>query len=139
MTPYEIFFGLITAAIIALVIVLVWLCVKLGETTQALRAFLGTAQQSLQESLGEVNEDLRSLRTLTDNINTAASNVASFTGSIREIGEEVSKISSNVRQIGDLVRDLGDETLASVHGVRAGLKTGFEVFLRNLFRPGTAG
>jgi uncharacterized protein YoxC len=136
MTPNEIFFGLITAAIIALVIVLVWLCVKLGETMQAVKAFLDTVQQSVQKSLGEVDQNLRSLQTLTDNINSAASNVTSFTGSFREVSDEVKRIAGNVRRIGDIVQDLGEETLASVHGARAGLRTGFEVFLRNLFHPG---
>jgi uncharacterized protein YoxC len=136
MTPNEVFFGLITAAIIALVVVLIWLCLRLGETVRAMRGFLDTAQQSLQESLGELNGNLRALRTLTDNINVAADNVTSFTGSVRDVGDGVKEIAGNVRQIGDIVRELGIEVLASVHGVRAGLKTGFGVLLKSLFSPG---
>jgi len=131
--PNELFFGLITAAIIALVIAIIWLSLRLGQAVDALKGFLEAAQQSIQESLGEVGQNLKSLRTLTDNINTAADNVSSFTGSVREIGDEVRQIASNIRQIGDVVESLGTETLASVHGVRAGLKTGFEVFLKSLF------
>ena len=137
MTPNEIFFGLITAAIIALVVALVWLCLRLGEAIRTVKAFLESTQESTRESLEEVNQNLRTLRTLTDNINIAADNIASFTGSIRDIGDEVKQVAGNVRQIGDIVRDLGTETLSSVCGVRAGLKTGFEVFLKNLLRAGT--
>jgi uncharacterized protein YoxC len=138
MTPNAVFFGLITAAIIALVIVLIWLCVRLGEAAQALKAFLGTTQESMRESLGEMNQDLRALRTLTENINTAADNITSFTGSIREIGDEVRQIAGNVKSVGDAVQDLSEETIASIRGVRAGFRTGFDVFLRSLFRPGAA-
>src|SRR5208282_5688309 len=136
MTPNEVFFGLITAAIIALAIALIWLCLRVGQAVLGLKGFLETSQQSIQESLGEVSQNLRSLRTLTDNVNTAADNLMSFTGSIREIGNGVKQIAGNIRQIGDIVQSLGTETLASVHGVRAGLRTGFEVFLKNLFRSG---
>lgn len=136
MTPNAVFFGLITAAIIALVVALIWLCIRLGETMQALKAFLGNSQESIQESLGEVNQNLRSLRALTENINTAADNITSFTGSIREIGDEVKQIAGNVKSVGDAVQDLSEEALASVRGVRAGFKTGLEVFLKNLFHSG---
>jgi len=138
MTPNAVFFGLITAAIIALVIVLIRLCAKLGEAAQALKAFLETAQQSMQESLGEVNQNLRTLRTLTENINTAADNITSFTGSVREVGDGVKQIAGNIRNVGDAVQDLSEEALASIQGVRAGFRTGFEVLLKNLFRSGAA-
>jgi hypothetical protein len=38
-----------------------------------------------------------------------------------------------VKQLSDLVQDLGKETIASVCGVRTGIKTGFEVLLKSLF------
>jgi uncharacterized protein YoxC len=136
MTPNEIFFGLITAAIIALVIVLIWLSVRLGEAIRAIRAFLETAEHSMQESLEEVNQNLRTLRTLTGNINTVADDIASFSGSIREIGGEVKQVTVSVKEIGEIIQGLGTETLASVYGLRAGLRTGFEVFLKNLFHKG---
>lgn len=83
MTPNEVFFGLITAAIIALVIALIWLCLRVGQALESLRGFLKTSEQSIQESLGEVSQNLKSLRTLTDNVNTAADNVLTFTGSLQ--------------------------------------------------------
>lgn len=136
MTPNAVFFGLITAAIIALVIVLIWLCVKLGEAIRTMKAFLEATQQSLQESLGELNQDLRTLRTLTEHFNTAADDITAFTGSIREIGDGAKGIAGNVKQVGDTVQDLSSEILASIRGVRAGFRTGFEVFLKNLFHSG---
>lgn len=107
MTPNEVFFGLITAAIIALVIALIWLCLRVGQALESLRGFLKTSEQSIQESLGEVSQNLKSLRTLTDNVNTAADNVLTFTGSFREIGNGVKQIAANIRQIGDIVQSLG--------------------------------
>lgn len=137
MTPNEIFFGLITAAIIALVIVLIWLSVRVGEAVRAVKTFLEAAEQSMQESLGEVNQNLKTLRTLTGNINTVADDITSFSGSVREIGEGVKQITGSINQIGDTIQGLGTEILASVCGVRAGFRTGFEVFLKNLFQGAT--
>jgi uncharacterized protein YoxC len=136
MTPNEVFFGLITAAIIALVIVLIWLTVRLGDAIRAIKAFLESAGHSMDESLGEVNQNLRALRTLTDNINTVADDITSFSGSVREMGDGVKQITVSVKEIGDIIQELGTETLASVYGLRAGVRTGFEVFLKNLFHKG---
>jgi uncharacterized protein YoxC len=149
MTPNEIFFGFITAAIIALVIVLIWLVRRIVEAIGAVKEFLVTAERSMQESLGEVNLNLKSMRTITDNISTVTGDITAFSGSVRDVGDRVKQVTEDVsdgvrqltdsvKQIGDVVQSLGTETAASVCGLRAGLRTGIEVFLKNLFQQGAA-
>ncbi len=138
----EILFGLITAAIIALVIFLIWFIVKLIGTARALSALIETADQALKEAsgvdqalkdaIGEISQNLRSLRTITDDVGAVTSDLKSFSGAVRGVGQGVQGLTTNVKELSDLVQNLGKETVASVCGVRTGIKTGFEVFLKNL-------
>ncbi len=138
----EIFFGLITAAIIVLVVFLIWFIVRLMGTMRALSKFIESADQALKEAsgvdqalkeaIGEISQNLRSLRTITDDVGAVTSDLKSFSGSVRDVGHGVQGLTTNVKQLSDLVQSLGKETIASVCGVRTGIKTGFEVFLKNL-------
>jgi uncharacterized protein YoxC len=134
MTVNVMFFGLITAAFIALVIFLIWLILRVGETMKTANRVLETMDQSLREAIGEVNQNLISLRVITDNISTVTNDVAFFSGSIKDVGDEVRQLTGNVRRIGDMVHDLGTEAVASACGLRAGFRTGFDVLFRNLFQ-----
>lgn len=134
MTTNEVFFGLIALSIITLVIFLIWLITRIGETLKATNKVLATTDQTLREAIAEINQNLSSLRVVTDNISTVTNDVALFSGSVRDIGEEVRQLSASVRRIGDAVHDLSTETVASVCGLRAGLRTGFDVLLKNLFQ-----
>jgi uncharacterized protein YoxC len=138
----EVLFGVITAAIVALVIFLIWFIMRLMDTVRALSKFIESADQALKEAsgvdqalkeaIGEISQNLRSLRTITDDVGAVTSDLKSFSGSVRDVGHSVQGLTTNVKQLSDLVQSLGKETIASVCGVRAGVKTGFEVFLKNL-------
>ncbi len=138
----QVFFGLITAAIIALVIFLIWFIMRLMESVRALSKLIETADQALKETsdvdralkeaIGEISQNLRSLRTITDDVGAVTGDLKSFSGSVREVGRGVQGLTTNVRQLSDLVQSLSKETIASVCGVRAGIKTGFEVLLKSL-------
>ena len=140
MTPNEIFFGLIALAIIALVVVLIWFILKLMDTIKAANKFIVTADEALQSTLGELNQNLKSLRTVTDNVAVVTGDVKVFSGSVKDVGESVRQVGESVRQVGESVRRVGafvqeirSETTGTLSGVRAGFKAGFDTFLKNLF------
>lgn len=138
MTPNEVFFGLITAAVIALVIFLIWLILRIGETVRTANRVLGETDEALRQAITEVDENLRSLRVITDNISTVTNDIAAFSGSIKAVGDEVRHLSGSVGRISDAIHDIGTETAASVYGLRAGIATGFQVLLKNLFQKRTS-
>jgi len=138
MTPNEVLFGLITAAVMAFVIFAIVLMVRLLDAVKAMKQFCDTAEQAVKEAAGQINQDLRSLRKITDDVGIVTDNIGTFSGSIRDVGEGIGQLAGNVREVGDLIQDLKIETAASMYGLRAGLKTGFEVFLKSLFRVGSA-
>ena len=86
----------------------------------------------MKEAIGEINQNLRSLRAITDDVGAVTSDLKSFSGSVRDVGHGVQGLAASVKQLSDLVQSLGKETIASVCGVRAGIKAGFEVFLKSL-------
>jgi uncharacterized protein YoxC len=138
MTPNEVFFGLITAAVIAFVIFAIMLMVRLFDAINATKQFYDTAEMALKEAVGQMSQNLKSLRNITDDVGMVTDNIRAFSGSIRDVGEGVGQLAKNVREVGDLIQDLKTETAASMCGLRAGLRTGFDVFLKSLFRVGAA-
>lgn len=134
MTINEVFLGIITAAVVVIVIFVVRLATKLSETAASVEEFLETTDRTLKGVAGEVNESLRSFRVITDTVGGAASDVKALTGSFKDAGQAVQEVADSVRDIGKAVQGLGSETVASVCGLRAGLKTGFETFVKNLLR-----
>jgi len=114
------------------VIFLIWFIMRLMDTVRALSKFIESSDQALKEAIGEISQSLRSLRTITDDVGAVTSDLKSFSGSVRDVGHGVQGLATSVKQLSDLVQSLGKETIASVCGVRAGIKTGFEVFLKSL-------
>ena len=123
MTPNEVLFGLITAAVMAFVIFAIVLMVRLLDAIKAMKQFCDTAEQAVKEAAGQINQDLRSLRKITDDVGIVTDNIGTFSGSIRDVGEGIGQLAGNVREVGDLIQDLKIETAASMYGLRAGLST----------------
>jgi uncharacterized protein YoxC len=123
MTPNEVLFGLITAAVMAFVIFAIVLMVRLLDAIKAMKQFCDTAEQAVKEAAGQINQDLRSLRKITDDVGIVTDNIGTFSGSIRDVGEGIGQLARNVREVGDLIQDLKIETAASMYGLRAGLST----------------
>jgi uncharacterized protein YoxC len=132
-TPNEIFFGLIALAIIALVVFLIWFILKLVDTIGAVKKVLVSFDGALQTTLGELNENLRSLRNVTDNMTAVTNDAKVLSGSVKDVGESVRQIGNSVRRIADLVQEIRSETTGTISGVRAGFKAGFDTFLKSLF------
>ncbi len=132
MTVNEVFLGIITAAVVVIVVFVVRLVTKMTETAAAVREFLETTDRTVQEVAGEVTESMKSLRVITDGVGGVATDVKAVTGSFKDAGLAVHEVAASVKDIGKAVQDLGQETVASVCGLRAGLKAGLDVFVKNL-------
>lgn len=129
-----VFLGLITAAVVALTIYLIWLILRIGETVKMTNKLIATTDQNLKETTIEINLNLQNLRQITGDIGKVTGDVASLADSVRDVGEEVKKLTENIRGISDVVHSLGAETAASVSGLRAGVATGIDVLLKGFFR-----
>jgi len=130
------FFGLITLAIVALVVFLVWLIINVVDAIRSVKKFLVTTEEAMGVTLGEVNQSLKSLRNVTDNITVVTDDVKGLSGSLRDAGRSVRQVGESIRRVGEIVQSIGSETTGTVSGLKAGIKTGFDTLLRNLFSGG---
>jgi uncharacterized protein YoxC len=122
----------IAASAMVFVGFLVWLTISVVAAVNRATLFMDRTERMLEESVMEVNQSLRSLRRAIDDIDGVVDGVRSFTDSVKGIGEEGRRLSASVKNLADIVQDLVLDTTASIRGVRAGFKTGFQVLIRNL-------
>jgi uncharacterized protein YoxC len=134
MTLYGVLLCFITAALVALTIFVIRLIWRVEDTLKTANTLLATTEQSLKETTAEVNQNLYNMKQITENINSFTGDVASFGSSIKGIGDEVKQLMENIKGVSEVVHDLGQETSASMSGLRAGILTGIDVFFKNLFQ-----
>jgi uncharacterized protein YoxC len=136
MTWTEVFLGVITLAVVAFVVFSIWAITRLVATLNSANVLLATTDKSMREVMAELGQNLASLRGVTDNMNSVAEDLQSLSGAVRGMGEGIRFMTDSVRRIGETVQGAGSEALSSIRGVRAGVKAGFEVLLKNLFQFG---
>jgi uncharacterized protein YoxC len=134
MTLYGILLCFITAAVVALTVFLIRLIWRVEATLRTANILLATTEQTLKETTTEVNQNLQNIKQVTDNINRITSDVASFGSSIKGIGDEVKQLTVNIKGISETVYSFGQETSASMSGLRAGIVTGVDVLIKSLFQ-----
>jgi uncharacterized protein YoxC len=120
-----IFYGLITLSIIVAIGVVVAVLFELKTTLRALKEFLHTTECTLKPTLEELQQNLRSMRNVTDNITKVTGDVTVISGSVRDVGEKV-------RLVSDLIDDVTSSAVIRVSGFRAGMRAAAEVLLKNL-------
>jgi hypothetical protein len=55
---------------------------------------------------------------------------------VRNVGENMQRVSGNVGRLRDFVQDVGNHTTSAMGSLETGVKAGFRVLLKNLFRGG---
>lgn len=136
MMASEVFLGVITAAIVAFVIFSIWAIIRLVAALNSTNLLLTTTDRSMQEVMTELARSLAALRVVIENLNAVADDLRLFSGAVREVGEGVRAMAGSVKRVGDTMQIAGNEAISSVRGIRAGVKAGFEVLLKNLFQVG---
>lgn len=129
-----IFFGLITLAFIAGVIIFILVMIELKGSIKELRELIRTTERTIKPTLIELQETLKSLRYFTDNINEVTEDVRVFSGSIKEVGESVRIANENVRHLSSLLGNIGSLARAELSGVKAGIGAGFQSLLKSLLK-----
>jgi uncharacterized protein YoxC len=105
---------------------LISLILELKKTLRAVNDFINTTEQSLKPTLEELQHTLRSLRNVSEDINTVTTDVKTLSHSVRDVGQRIQGINS-------LIEIAASATAIRASGLRAGIKTGIEVLLKNLF------
>ena len=130
----NLFLGLITAAVIVLVIIFAYVMLDLRRTIRALKELLNTTENSLKPTVAELQETLKSVRSVANNVTTVSEDVKILSGALRDVGENVKRVSEDVRHLVSFVNEMSSSAVVEASGLKAGVKAGFWFFLKNFFK-----
>ena len=131
-----IFLGVITLASVVAVVIFIVVMVELRGAIKRLKELVRTTESSLKPTLVELQQTLKSVRTLADNITNVTEDFQVFSDSVRGVGANVKNVSDHVERLSEFVGNITSTTVAEASGLKAGIRTGFLVFFKNLFRKG---
>jgi len=121
----NLFFGLITLAVLVLTGFIVYLILELKKTISSLRITLESLEKKIVPTVEEVQITLKSVRKITDDVGVVSEEVKGISGSVREMSE-------NVKYASEVISRITTNSVAQISGVRAGIKAGIGYFISNL-------
>jgi uncharacterized protein YoxC len=121
----NLFFGLITLAILVLTGFIVYIILELKKTIASVKLSMESIEKVLIPTVEELQVTLKSVRKITDDVGVVTEGVKGLSGSIREMSE-------NVKYVSEAVSTITKNSVVEVSGVKAGVKAGFEYFIKNL-------
>jgi uncharacterized protein YoxC len=121
----NIFFGLITLAVLVLTGFIVYIILELKKTIDSVKVSMESIEKVLIPTVEELQVTLKSVRKITDDVGVVTEGVKGLSGSIREMSE-------NVKYVSEAVSTITKTSVVEVSGVKAGVKAGFEYFIKNL-------
>jgi ABC-type transporter Mla subunit MlaD len=92
----------------------------------AFRHLLSQTSEDLRKVITELSISLENFRKITDNINKVTSEVRDVTSSVTNLQHDVGKLYGFLRET------VGSTVKADFAGLKAGVKTGMETFVKNL-------
>jgi uncharacterized protein YoxC len=119
----NLFFGILTLAIVAVACVFVYVMLELRGVLKNIREFLKNTEDNLYPTLEEVRKSLRSARSVTDNATAITEDVRTLSASVREVGE-------NVRDVSRIINIATLAPFVQVSSLRAGIKAATEVLVK---------
>jgi uncharacterized protein YoxC len=102
------------------------LIIELKKTIRNANELLRTTESILKPTLEELQQTLSSLRNVSEDINEVTTDVKTLSNSVRDVG-------LNIRSVSNLIENVVSTTAITASGLRAGVKTGLEFLLKNLF------
>jgi len=128
----NLFLGLITAAVIALVIVFIYVLLDLRKAIRTLKELESTTEDSLKPTVAELQETLKSVRNVANNVTAVSEDMKILSGALRDVGENVKRVSGDVKRLMNFVDEMTSSATVEASGLKAGVKAGFWYFLKNL-------
>jgi uncharacterized protein YoxC len=121
----NVFLGLITLAVLVLTGFLIYLILELKKSIDSVKLSMESLEKVLIPTVEELQMNLKSVRKITDDVGVVTENVKSLSDSIHVM-------SDNVKQVSEAVSTITRTSVVEVSSVKAGIKAGFEYFIKNL-------
>jgi uncharacterized protein YoxC len=126
--------GLITVAIIVTVIIFIFVMLELRKTIRALKELVNTTENSLKPTVAELQETLKVVRKVADNVTVLSEDMKILSGSLRDIGENVMRVSRDIGHVVNFVDGITSSAAVEASGLKAGIKAGLWYFAKNLLK-----
>jgi len=130
----NIFWGLLAVAVIVAVIIFIYVMLDLRKTIRALKELVNTTENSLKPTVTELQETLKSIRNVANNVTAVSEDMKILSGALRDVGENVKRVSGDMKHLVNLVDEMTSSAAVEASGLKAGVKAGFWFFLKNLFK-----
>ncbi len=121
----NIWLGLITFAVLAVAGFFISVLIELRKTTKSLRDFLRNQEDLLNTTLSELQQTLKSLRNVSNDVNEIMVDAKSFSDAVSNIGD-------NIKRASNLIDNTKSLAFIKASGLRVGIKTALTFLLKNL-------
>ncbi|MGB5156291.1 DUF948 domain-containing protein [Desulfobacterium sp. N47] len=114
--------GLFVACILLFIVVffMIYTIIQIKKASVALADFLAATDLKINPLIKETEETLKSIRTVSDDIGLATSNIKNISGTL-------SDLSNKVNALGLLAESLSDQLSIRASGVKAGITAALNV------------
>jgi uncharacterized protein YoxC len=130
----NLFWGLITLAIIVAVIIFIIVMVELKRTFRALKEFVNMTENSLKPTLSELQETLKSVKHVAENSTEITGDMKILSGAMRDAGKSVMHVSRDVEYLAHLMEGVTSLATVETSSLKAGIKAGLWVLSKGLFK-----
>ena len=130
----NLFWGLITLAIIVTVIIFICVMLELRKAIKALKELVNTTENSLKPTVAELQETLRSVKVLADSTTEITEDMKIFSGALKDAGKSVKHVSGDVERVVNLVEGITSLASLETSSLKAGIKAGLWVLSKSLFK-----
>jgi len=121
----EIAISVIAVVVVALAFFLIPTILEVKRTVKALNNFIEKTEE-------ELNPSLRSLKETLDNLNKILDDIQTVTDGTRQVGENLKEISDKISSLIESIHDVKKEGRATIVALKAGIREGVKVLIRNL-------
>lgn len=115
--------GIITVCLFAITVCLIRLLIETRAAVKSLKDLIKTTESNLTPTITEIQVTLKSIRQLTDNLNTMSGDTKVFFNSLRNVGEDLQHLSK-------LFNELSTSTAIKITGIFSGVKNIIEVITK---------
>ena len=130
----NLFWGLITLAIIVTVIIFICVMLELRKAIKALKELVNTTENSLKPTVAELHETLKSVTVLADSTTEITEDMKIFSGALKDAGKSVKHVSGDVERVVNLVEGITSLASLETSSLKAGIKAGLWVLSKSLFK-----
>ncbi|MEJ2183216.1 MAG: DUF948 domain-containing protein [Nitrospirota bacterium] len=100
---------------------------ELKRTVSQTAQFLRNTETSVNAAFKEMEETLKSIRAITDDIGAVS-------GDLKRFSSSLTLVARNLRELGEMMGDLSTEASLRVAGIKVGVRTALDVLVRNILR-----